>query len=115
MKHIKDVAKTLAKLHSIDYGEIKSKCHQGIEIIDTDWNYYIDEVKDEEVKKLLLEHKEKLYYLDKKSSECMQEINKFQVVSHRDLDLPNILWNSNNELAYKDISFVRHIEEKKYK
>ena len=102
MKHIKDVAMTLAKLHSIDYGEIKSKCHQGIEIIDTDWNYYIDKVKDEDVKKLLLEHKEKLYYLDKKSSECMQEINHFQVVSHRDLDLPNILWNSNNELAIID-------------
>lgn len=102
MKHIKDVAMTLAKLHSIDYGEIKSKCHQGIEIIDTDWNYYIDKVKDEEVKKLLLEHKEKLYYLDKKSSECMQEINKFQVVSHRDLDLPNILWNSEGELAIID-------------
>ncbi len=102
MKHIKDVAMTLAKLHNIDYGTIKNKCHQGIEITNTDWNYYIDKIKDEEIKKLLLDYKEKLYNLDKKSSECMQEINKFQVVSHRDLDLPNILWNSNNELAIID-------------
>ena len=94
--HVKKVATLLAKLHNIDFGAIKEKCNLGKEIFEVDWDYYISKLENQYIKGLLINKKEDLIALDKKSTECAKEIRSNLVVSHRDLDLPNILWDKGN-------------------
>ena len=96
LDHVSKVAKLLAKLHSIDYGKIKDECKLGKEIKEVDWDFYIDKVDNKKIKELLISKKEYLIELDKKSTKCREEISNNIVVSHRDLDLPNILWDKND-------------------
>lgn len=95
MEHIIKVSTLLAKLHNIDFGEIKDECNLGNEISEVNWDFYISKLKNEEIKQLLIDKKEYLTDLDKKATGARKEILKNLVVSHRDLDLPNILWDIN--------------------
>ena len=96
------VAKLMAKLHNIDFGSLKDECKQGILINEVDWDFYIDKLDNNEIKNLLIDNKDYLVSLDKLSSKYAKEIRKDMVVSHRDLDLPNILWGENENLFLID-------------
>ena len=96
LDYVSKVATLLAKLHSIDYDEIKNECKLGKENKEVDWDFYIDKVDNKEIKELLINKKDYLTELDKKSTKCREEISNNIVVSHRDLDLPNILWDKND-------------------
>lgn len=96
IEKVKKVAKILAQIHNIDFGNLKYKCKLGKEIFEVNWDFYIEKLENQEIKTLLIENKDKLVELDKKSTEAAKEIRKNIVVSHRDLDLPNILWDKNN-------------------
>ena len=95
-EHVKKVAILLAKIHNIDFGNIKSKCNLGKEIHEVDWEFYISRIENKEIKELLNNKKNKLSNLDKKSTLYSLETHNNMVVSHRDLDLPNILWDDKN-------------------
>jgi len=95
-EQVKKVSTLLAKLHNIDFGEIKNDCNLGKDIFEVNWDFYISKLENEEIKELLIENKEYLIDLDKKSTIAAKEIRNHLVVSHRDLDLPNILWDSKN-------------------
>ena len=95
IEHVRKVATLLAKLHNIDFGEIKDECNLGTEISEVNWDFYISKLENTEIKELLISKKEYLTDLDKKASIARKEISNHLVVSHRDLDLPNILWNDN--------------------
>lgn len=96
IEHVKKVATLLAKLHNIDFGKIKNECNLGNEISEVDWDFYISKVENQKIKELLINKKEYLSDLDKKATNARKEISNNLVVSHRDLDLPNILWDANN-------------------
>ena len=96
INHVQKISALLAKLHNIDFGEIKNECNLGTEIIEVNWDFYISKVENKEIKELLINKKEYLTELDKMSTNARKEILNNLVVSHRDLDLPNILWDSNN-------------------
>lgn len=95
-EHVKKVSTLLAKLHNINFDNFKNECKLGTEILEVDWDYYISELENKKIKELLMVNKEKLAKLDKKSTIAASEIRSNIVVSHRDLDLPNILWDSQN-------------------
>ncbi len=95
MEHVQKVATLLIKLHNIDFGKIKEECNLGNEISEVDWDFYISKLENEEIKELLINKKEYLADLDKKATSARKEISNNLVVSHRDLDLPNILWDVN--------------------
>ena len=94
IEHVKKVATLLAKLHKINFKEVKDKCKLGRKIIEIDWDFYISKLENKEIKDLLISNKENLIKLDKRSTVAATEIRNNLVVSHRDLDLPNILWDS---------------------
>ena len=96
IEHVKKVATLLAKLHNIDFGEIKNECNLGNEILEVDFDFYISKLENEQIKKLLINYKEYLTDLDNKATNARKEISNDLVVSHRDLDLPNFLWDMNN-------------------
>lgn len=94
--HVKKVATIMANLHKLDFGELKEKCNLGKELFEVNWDFYIEKLENQEIKNLIIEHKNKFIELDKRSTEAAKEIRKNLVVSHRDLDLPNILWDKEN-------------------
>lgn len=96
MEHVKKIATLMAKIHSIDFEEIKDKCNLGKEIFEVNWDFYIEKLENLEIKTLLQRNKSKLIELDKKSTIAAKEIRNNVVVSHRDLDLPNVLWDIDN-------------------
>lgn len=95
-EHVKKVASLIAKIHNIDFTKIQDKCNLGKELFEVDWDFYIRYLKNHKIKNLLIENRNKLIELDKKSTEAAKETHSNLVVSHRDLDLPNILWDDKN-------------------
>lgn len=96
IEHVQKVSALLAQIHNTDFKEIKNECNLDKGITEVNWDFYISKVENKEVKELLLKKKEYLTKLDKMSTNARKEILNNLVVSHRDLDLPNILWDSNN-------------------
>ena len=95
IKKCKKVAKELLKIHKIDFGELKEKCKAYYDTNMVNWKFYIERVDNKKIKKLLLDNIEKFSELDRQAIQSLKTISKNMVISHRDLDLPNILWNSN--------------------
>lgn len=95
--HVIKVATLLAKIHNINFENIKNECHLGKDIKEINWDFYISKLENQHIKKLLITKKEKLIELDKLSTKNAFTLHNNLVVSHRDLDLPNILWNNKNE------------------
>lgn len=89
------VAKELAHLHNIDFSEFKNECKAYYNLEEIAWNFYIDKISNKNLKELLKLNAERYSYLDKKSIEALNSISNISVISHRDLDLPNVLWNEN--------------------
>ncbi len=108
------VAKLLAKIHNIDFDSLKEKCTTSIEINEIDLDFYISKIDDDEIKELLLKNKDALQKLDKQSTEAAKDTRRHLVISHRDLDLPNILWNNDNNpviIDWESAGFVSPEEE----
>ena len=98
----KKVAKELAKIHKIDYSKYKDECKAYYDTNIVNWMYYFDKIDNKEIKELLIKNIELFNKLDKKAIESLDLISKNMVISHRDIDLPNVLWNQDNELVLID-------------
>jgi len=92
----KKVAIELAKIHNIDFGKIKDNCKAYYDINEVDWNYYLDKIDNKQIKNLLEENLERFTFLDRQAIDNLNIISNNMVISHRDLDLPNILWDKDN-------------------
>ena len=91
------IAKELSLLHRIDFSSIKNECNIYYELDEINFDFYLSKLKNEKIKKLLNDVKNRFSELDKESIINMEYIKNNLVISHRDLDLPNILWDKNNE------------------
>ena len=93
---IKTVAKELCKLHKIEYNNLKNECDITYELDKINFDFYLSKIKDKNIYNLIKEIKYRFSNLDKESIESLIKIKDKKVISHRDLDLPNVLWNSEN-------------------
>lgn len=89
----KSIAKELAKIHSISFDEVKKECRAYYNLELVNWNLYVDKIENEELKELLKSNISLFEELDKKAVNSINLIQDNLVISHKDLDLPNILWN----------------------
>ncbi len=96
------VAIELAKIHKIDYSKYEDECKAYYDTSSVDWSYYIDKITNNEIKELLLANIDKYKELDERAIESLEKISKNLVISHRDIDLPNVLWNKDNEPVFID-------------
>lgn len=90
---VRKVAKELVKIHNIDFKEQKNKCKAYYESNIIDWDFYIEKIENKDLKELLLDNMKRFNELDLTSIENLSYISKNMIISHRDLDLPNILWD----------------------
>ena len=97
IEHVKKVASMLSQIHNINFGELKNLCNKPNKLFEVNWNYYASRIENTQIKELLVHNKDKLYEIDRKSTQASKDINNEIVVSHRDLDILNILWNKNEE------------------
>ncbi len=97
IEKIQKVAKELAKIHKIDFKTLKDQCKVSFNKKISDWTIYIEKLENENLKRMLDENKKKFEELDEKSIECLKKISRDMVISHRDLDLSNVIWNENDE------------------
>ena len=95
IEKVKKVAKQMANLHKIDFNNILNTSDLGKTISEVDWDYYLENIENNNIKELLSKNIQYLKDLDKKSTEAALKISNNKVISHRDLDLPNILWDEN--------------------
>lgn len=91
LEKCKKVAKELSKLHRIDFTKFKGKCKAYYDTTEVNWNFYLNKIDNQQIKKLLSENIEKLNKLDRQAIKSLKVISKNMIISHRDLDLPNIL------------------------
>ena len=110
---VKKVAKQLANLHQINFN-IPNSSDLGESSIEVNWNYYFEKIDDAEIKELLAKNIDYLIELDKKSTIASLKILNNKVISHRDLDLPNILWDNNENpvlIDWESAGLVNPCEE----
>lgn len=91
------IAKELALLHRIDFNKVKNECTKYYELDEINFDFYIPKLTNKEIITLLKDVSDKFKKLDKESIKCMNMIKDKLVISHRDLDLPNVLWDINEE------------------
>ena len=114
LEHVKKVATLLAKLHNIDYKELKNEFNLDCDNTEVNWDFYIKKLDNKEIKELLINKKDYLTSLDKQATIAREELKNTQVISHRDLDLPNILWDKDNNpviIDWESSSLVNPQEE----
>ncbi len=99
---VKKVAVELVKLHKINFDNLKNECKAYYDTNEVDWKFYRDKIQNEQIKDLLSQNIEKFSMLDKQAIESLNIISKNMVISHRDLDLPNVLWNEKDEPVFID-------------
>ena len=84
-------------MHKVDFSSIKDECDIYNELEEINFDFYLSKIKIKEIKELINDIKNRFSELDKESIKNMEYIKNNLVMSHRDLDLPNILWDKDDE------------------
>lgn len=92
-EHCTKVGKILAKLHSIDFSCLYEKVCIN-EVKEIDWKKYLKDKS--EISEVLENKVEKLYKWDKNANGSALSVHRNQIISHRDMDCKNVLWDDNN-------------------
>ena len=93
---IKKIAQELCLLHKIDFSSLEKECNISYELDEINFDFYLSKIKNQNIYKLVDDIKKRFSELDKESIRCLKIIKEKKVISHRDLDLPNVLWNNDN-------------------
>ena len=98
VEYCKIIGTLLAKIHNIDFSSIENenKSEENFKIFE--WNRYLKlaEKKNTKYNELLKENLDLLKKINEKSITAMNYANKNVVISHRDLDRKNVMWQGKN-------------------
>ena len=91
------IGELLAKIHNLDFSNIKAEKSKEMPIRTIDWNSLVKLAKEQKkyYYKDLVENIEILYEINKKTNEALEYAKSNLIISHRDLIKKNILWNEN--------------------
>ena len=93
-EHCEIIGAILAQIHNIDFSSIENenKAEENLKVFD--WNKYLKlaEEKNTKYKELLKENLDLLKQINEKSISGMNYANENLVISHRDLDRKNVMW-----------------------
>ncbi|WP_202708844.1 phosphotransferase [Sporosalibacterium faouarense] len=100
LENCKKIGTILAKIHKIDYSDLdiiyeKSDYEKLI-----DWKYYMKKGKEENAvwSNLIQENLNRLYELNDRVNKSEIFLSSNVVISHRDLDPKNVMWNEDNPI-----------------
>lgn len=110
--HCMKIGRILAKMHSIDFSEVAESEFNIPELNVTNWDSYCG--YDSEWAKELEKIRNCLYEWEKQANYSAKQVFLNQIVSHRDMDCKNVLWNNDNEpivIDWEAAGFVNPLQE----
>ena len=98
IEHCKKIGNILAQIHNIDFSSTCNNNFQKETYKMFDWNFYVQKAQEYNKKyvNLILNNQKLLENLNLKSTEAMKCADKNMIISHRDLDRKNVMWQENN-------------------
>lgn len=97
IEHCKKIGTILAKIHNLDFSSICNDNTSKETYKMFDWAFYIKKAQENKKKyaKLLLDNQTMLTEINSKSIEGMTLADMNMIISHRDLDRKNVMWQEN--------------------
>lgn len=94
----KIIGELMAKIHNLDFSSVADSKENNFTATAADWNMYGEKAKAQNLiwASDLLENVDTLYEIEKRANMAVQELSKNLVVSHRDLDQKNVLWDEDD-------------------
>lgn len=91
----KVIGELLAKIHNLDFSSVTNTKDNNFTATIADWKMYGEKAKTDNLvwASDLLENVDTLYEIEKRANMAVQKLSKNVVVSHRDLDPKNVLWD----------------------
>lgn len=102
MECCKKIGEILANVHKIDFSpivvDIKKEDPNASQVIATDWKYYAEQGNHGSLEwsSLLYDNLNNLYHWEELVSSSAKKLMHNSVISHRDLDQKNVLWDGNH-------------------
>lgn len=113
--HCKKIGAILADIHMTDFSELGliNDCTNNAQL--TDWNYYLQKGQEHDAEwgTLMLENIDKLYNWSTQANKSSKILASDMVISHRDLDPKNIMWNKDNPIVidWESASYINPMHE----
>lgn len=113
--HCKKIGAILADIHLTDFSElgIINNSLDNKELID--WKYYLQKGKENNTVwvNLMLEIVDNLYHWNAQANKSSRTLAANQVISHRDLDSKNVMWNQDNPIIidWEAAGYVNPMQE----
>lgn len=97
-QHCEIMGKILAEIHNIDFSEIEVKKEKKTSMEVFNWKQYLTLAKERNKSYVVIleQNLELLYQFAEKSNEAVKYANQNLVISHRDLDRKNVIWQGIN-------------------
>lgn len=95
--HCKIIGKTLAQLHATDFSSSGMTNNVTNTLQDINWNEYVSEAQEKQTEweNLLKDHQNNLFKWCRLVNNRAAFISENMIISHRDFDSKNILWDQN--------------------
>lgn len=113
--HCEMIGNLLAAIHNTDFSETGLKPQYSDNLQPVDWRYYLQLGKEHnsEWVELLGKNLENLYEWNRQAIEAEKQLAADMVISHRDLDPKNVMWNEGKPFAidWEAAGFVNRFKE----
>jgi Ser/Thr protein kinase RdoA (MazF antagonist) len=100
MIHCEKIAAILADIHKTDFSDlgINKDFLEDLQLID--WNYYLHKGQESNAEWVNLLHEiiDELYDWNDRANKSAKQLASDMVISHRDLDSKNVMWNQDNPI-----------------
>lgn len=113
--HCEKIGAILANIHMTDFSElcIINDFSDNSQL--TDWNYYLQKGQENSSvwANLLLEIIDKLYDWNAQANKSAKQLASEMVISHRDLDPKNVMWNKDNPIIidWESSGFINPMQD----
>lgn len=113
--HCRKIGQILAAIHQTDFSELEMT-HEGTDNVPlTDWEFYLQKGKEENAEwvELLLKNLQNLKDWNSSAAMASDYLTSNMVLSHRDLDPKNVLWNHYNPVLidWESAGFINPMQD----
>ncbi|MCB2290948.1 aminoglycoside phosphotransferase family protein [Clostridium sp. CS001] len=113
--HCRKIGTILADIHMMDFSKLilVNDCSDNEEL--TDWNYYLQKGKEinSEWVNMLLEVIDDLFHWNVQANKSEKQFSSDMIISHRDLDSKNVMWNKENPIVidWESAGYINPMQE----
>lgn len=114
-EHCEKIGDILASIHRMDFSALGISNNHSSSIKPIDWNYYLNKGKEKNAEWLALmgEVIDNLYEWNIQANKSSKLLSENMVISHRDLDSKNVMWNGENPyiIDWESAGYVNPMQE----